>query len=82
VRGTGAAAAGVAMTDAPPPLIPPPPGLYTIAEVAEALRVSRWTVMRAIDAGELRAVRLGRLTRIRAADLEDYVPAHRDRRPL
>lgn len=47
--------------------------LLTLAEAAEALRVSQATVRRLIDAGELRGVRVGRLWRVPKAALEAYL---------
>lgn len=47
--------------------------LLTLAEAAEALRVSQATVRRLIDGGELRAVRVGRLWRVPKAALEAYL---------
>jgi excisionase family DNA binding protein len=52
-------------------------GLLTPAEVAEICRVSGKTVMRAINAGELPASRLGRrgAHRIRPEDVEAWIAA-------
>jgi excisionase family DNA binding protein len=36
-----------------------PQNLLTVGEVAERLKVSRWSVYRRVEAGELPAVRLG-----------------------
>lgn len=47
--------------------------LLTVAEVADALRVSNMTVYRLINAGELAALRIGKNYRIRASDLEAYL---------
>lgn len=47
--------------------------LLTVAEVADALRVSNMTVYRLIKAGELPALRVGRNYRIRSTDLERFV---------
>ena len=47
--------------------------LMTVAEVAEALRVSTMTVYRLIKSGELAALRVGKNYRIRADDLEAYL---------
>lgn len=47
--------------------------LYTVAEVADYLRVSEMTVYRLIAAGDLGATKIGRGWRIRANDLADYV---------
>ena len=42
------------------------PDLLTLAQVAERLQVSRWTVYQLIWAGELRSVHIGRCHRVRA----------------
>ncbi|MFP4636418.1 MAG: helix-turn-helix domain-containing protein [Nitriliruptoraceae bacterium] len=47
--------------------------LMTVAEVAEALRVSNMTVYRLIKSGELPALRVGKNYRIRESDLEAYL---------
>ena len=47
----------------------------TVAEVANLLRVSNMTVYRLINAGELRAVRIGRSYRLRADDVDAYLAA-------
>lgn len=56
--------------------------LLTVAEVADALRVSTMTVYRLVQAGQLPALRVGRNYRIRQQDLDSYltsgiVPADR-----
>jgi excisionase family DNA binding protein len=47
--------------------------LFTVAEVAEAMRVSNMTVYRLIQAGDLRATRVGRSYRLRQSDVEAYL---------
>ncbi len=47
--------------------------LLTVGEVAAALRVSTMTVYRLINAGELRAARIGRSFRVRTEDLDRYL---------
>ncbi len=47
--------------------------LLTIEEAAKLLSVSSWTVRRAIWAGEVQHVRLGRAVRLRREDLEAWV---------
>jgi excisionase family DNA binding protein len=47
--------------------------LMTIAEAAMALRVSMKTIRRMLDRRELRRVRVGRLIRIHAEDIEQYI---------
>lgn len=50
-----------------------PVRLLTLDTVAERLAVSRRTVQRLIDAGELRAVRFGRNVRITERELAAFV---------
>ena len=48
--------------------------LHTTEEVAEILQCSIWTVRRMVDAGEIKALRIGkRSLRIDPADLADYI---------
>jgi excisionase family DNA binding protein len=49
--------------------------LLTVAEVADALRVSSMTIYRLIKTGDLPAVRVGKSFRIRETDLKDYLTA-------
>jgi len=49
------------------------PQLHTVAEIAETLRVSKVTVYRLIDRGELRAVRVGGSLRVDGRDLSGYL---------
>jgi excisionase family DNA binding protein len=49
--------------------------LLTVAEVAEALRVSNMTVYRLIRAGDLPALRVGKNYRIREGDLTAFLAA-------
>jgi excisionase family DNA binding protein len=49
-------------------------------EVAQRLRLSKMTVYRLINDGELQAVRVGRSFRIDVAELDAYVQEHRTRR--
>lgn len=51
--------------------------LWTVAEVAEHMRVSNMTVYRLIKAGHLPAIRVGKNYRIRDADLAEYLDASR-----
>lgn len=46
---------------------------FTVAEVADELRVSSMTVYRLIKAGDLPAVRVGRSYRIREDDVDAFV---------
>jgi len=52
-----------------------PSAFVTVGEVARQLRVSNMTVYRLINAGELRAVRIGRSYRLRADDVDAYLAA-------
>lgn len=52
-----------------------PVRLLTLDTVAERLAVSRRTVQRLIDAGELRPVRFGRSVRITERELAAFVAA-------
>lgn len=49
--------------------------LWTVAEVADHMRVSNMTVYRLIKAGELPAIRVGKNYRIRGKELADYIDA-------
>jgi len=50
---------------------------YSLTEAAKRLGLSRWTLHRAIKDGKLDAHRSGNAVIIYAADLLDYVLAHR-----
>jgi excisionase family DNA binding protein len=52
-----------------------PSNLLTVAEVAQAMRVSNMTVYRLIKSGEMPAVRVGNSYRIREAEVERYLAA-------
>lgn len=54
------------------------PVLYTVAEVANLLKVSIKTVRRWIDADELVAHRLGRQLRITESDLSAFLRQRRE----
>lgn len=47
--------------------------LLTTREVMDLLRVSKPTLFRLLSAGKIRRVKVGGLTRVREADLEEYV---------
>lgn len=47
--------------------------LYTVNELAEHLRVSRWTVYRLVERGHLRAVKVGEQLRFRPSDVDEYL---------
>jgi len=49
------------------------PSFLTVAEVADAMRVSRMTVYRLVHAGEMPAIRVGKSFRVPAAALEEYL---------
>ena len=51
--------------------------LFTVGEVAAAMRVSTMTVYRLIKAGELGALRIGRGYRIPEREVERYLSARR-----
>jgi excisionase family DNA binding protein len=51
--------------------------MLTVEVVAERLKVSERTVRRWIDAGFLRAVRLGRLVRVFETDLQALIDSGR-----
>ncbi len=46
---------------------------FTVAEVAQALRVSNMTVYRLISSGQLPAVRVGKSYRLREEDVNRYL---------
>jgi excisionase family DNA binding protein len=49
--------------------------LWTVAEVADHMRVSTMTVYRLIKASQLPAIRVGKNYRIRSTDIEQYLNA-------
>lgn len=55
--------------------------LLTQAEVADVLRVSRWTVARLIGRGELRGVRVGDRLRFRRREIDEYLDRDREKKP-
>jgi len=55
--------------------------LLTTREVAEHLSCSEASVRRSIDAGDLTALRYGRLIRVHPDDLKTFVSAHMTSRP-
>lgn len=48
---------------------------FTVDEITKILKISRNTVIRLIEAGEIRAARIGRAYRISKADLQAYYRA-------
>ena len=53
------------------------PRLLTVADVAERLQFSEKHVRRLIDAGEIPAVRIGRLVRVSEDDLTLFIRRNR-----
>lgn len=49
------------------------PNLYTIAEVAQFMRVSKMTVYRMVHSGDLPAIRVGKSYRIPASVVEQIL---------
>lgn len=60
---------GTTPTEPEPEPEPSQVRLYTVAEVAGLFRVSRMTIYRLVHAGDLPAIRVGRLLRIPASAL-------------
>ena len=55
------------------PLQEPTKALLTVLDVCERLRCGRTFTFALIASGKLKAVRIGRLRRIRPDDLDEYV---------
>ena len=53
--------------------VPSEDRLLTVREVAARMRVSNMTVYRLIQAGDLRAIRVGRSYRLRQGDVNSYL---------
>jgi len=68
-----ALAPGSAMEKAPRKV---EPLALTPEEVADALSVSRHTIYRLIERGNIPTVRIGRLHRVRKVDLERWIEEH------
>lgn len=49
------------------------PDFYTPNQIADMLQLSRDTIMRLIDRGELPAAKIGKQWRISASDLQTYI---------
>ena len=49
----------------------------TIDQVSQLLNCSYWTAYRLVRAGELPAVKVGKVIRITSADLAAYIESHR-----
>lgn len=54
---------------------------WTVEEVAAIERVSKWTVYRAIWAGNLKAIKVGGRVRVPEAALNEYLAAAEHRGP-
>lgn len=50
--------------------------VFTVAEVAKALKLNVRTVYLALKAGTLHGTRLGRVWRIRSAEVQSYLERH------
>jgi excisionase family DNA binding protein len=62
-----------------------PAEIYTVAEIAQILRVSERSVYRLIEDRKLRAVRVGRLVRVPEGMLEEFIaggPAEAEVEPI
>lgn len=53
--------------------------LWTVAEAAAELRLSKMTVYRAIHEGQLKAFKMGRSFRVSRAQLEEYLRKAQER---
>ena len=54
--------------------------LYLLSEVAEAARVSVWTIRAEIRRGHLRSTRIGRLHRVTPEDYDRWIASRAERR--
>lgn len=54
--------------------------LLTVNEVAAYMKIVPLTVRRMIDRGDLKAIKVGRVWRIRQEDLQDYLARSASRR--
>lgn len=52
---------------------PDEPRLYTVAEVADMLHLSQWTIAKLIREQQIRSVKIGARRLIAQEDLEDYI---------
>ncbi|MGP0081386.1 helix-turn-helix domain-containing protein [Mycobacterium sp.] len=50
--------------------------LLTVSEAATALRISRSSIYRLFDAGELRWVQIGAARRVTSAEIHRFIAAH------
>jgi len=53
----------------------PTPDLLTLDDLTALLQISKSTLRRMIAAGEIRAVKIGRVLRVRRADYDAYLAA-------
>jgi excisionase family DNA binding protein len=53
--------------------------LLTVRELARAWDCAEWTIYALVRRGELKAVKVGRTTRIRPADARAYLEREKDR---
>jgi excisionase family DNA binding protein len=60
----------------PKPKFPTPRRLLTIVEAAEALSISRSSIYRLFDAGQLAWVQIGGSRRVATAEIERFIAAH------
>jgi excisionase family DNA binding protein len=62
--------------DTPEPRFPAPRRLLTIVEAAEALSISRSSIYRLFDAGQLAWVQIGGSRRVASTEIERFIAAH------
>lgn len=66
---------------APPDSLPSTDRMLTVAQVAAELQLTKRTVWRLINAGELEVVRIVGSVRVERAELERLIADNRERRP-
>lgn len=54
-------------------MTPSPDPLITLVDVAERLNVSLRSVQRLVRQGRIRVIRIGRLVRVQAADVDSFI---------
>lgn len=62
--------------DTPEPRFPTQRRLLTIVEAAEALSISRSSIYRLFDAGQLAWVQIGGSRRVASTEIERFIAAH------